>query len=213
MIHGSNVVRGSNMRFQDQTKVNDLIVIRGQSYKVVSIEGQNEVHVQPSYRGTTNSGVVVTRTVDTRVKQSNWNIDKADGTGPSGYVLDVNKIQMVHMDYSWYGAGKIRFGFKDTYGHVKYMHEFIHNNKLNEAYMRSGNVQRDEVLNKGIPTFVPSLFHWGTSVIMDGGFDDDDSYLFTASETTFTNGDADTATAMCFFTLCRSRNGDITIIM
>ena len=94
MIHGSNVVRGTNMRFQDQTKVNDLIVIRGQSYKVVSIEGQNEVHVQPSYRGTTNSGVVVTRTVDTRVKQSNWNIDKADGTGPSGYVLDVNKIQM-----------------------------------------------------------------------------------------------------------------------
>ena len=94
VIHGSNVVRGTNMRFQDQTKVNDLIVIRGQSYKVVSIEGQNEVHVQPSYRGTTNSGVVVTRTVDTRVKQSNWNIDKADGTGPSGYVLDVNKIQM-----------------------------------------------------------------------------------------------------------------------
>ena len=63
--------------------------------------------------------------------------------------------------------------------------------------MRSGNVPaRYEVLNKGIPTFVPSLFHWGTSVIMDGGFDDDDSYLFTASgkTLTFTNGDADTAT-------------------
>ena len=47
------------------------------------------------------------------------------------------------MDYSWYGAGKIRYGFKDTYGHVKYMHEFIHNNKLNEAYMRSGNFLLD----------------------------------------------------------------------
>ena len=196
VLHGSNIVTGTNMRFQDQIKVQDLIVIRGQTYKVVSIESQNEIHVQPSYRGTTNSGVVVTRTVDTRVKQANWNIDKADGTGPSGYVLDVNKIQMAYMDYSWYGAGKIRFGFKDTYGHVKYMHEFIHNNKLNEAYMRSGNVPaRYEVLNKGIPTFVPSLFHWGTSVIMDGGFDDDDSYLFTASgkTLTFTNGDADTA--------------------
>ena len=96
------------MRFQDQTKVNDLIVIRGQSYKVVSIEGQNEVHVQPSYRGTTNSGVVVTRTVDTRVKQSNWNIDKADGTGPSGYVLDVNKIQM---KYIWITPGMVLVRF------------------------------------------------------------------------------------------------------
>ena len=87
------------------------------------------------YRGSTQNGIVVTKTVDTRMKQSNWNIDVCDGTGPSGSCLDVNKIQMAYLDYSWYGAGKIRFGFKDTYGHVKYMHEFIHNNKLNEAYL------------------------------------------------------------------------------
>jgi hypothetical protein len=29
------------------------------------------------------------------------------------------------------------------------------------------------------PSFAPSLSHWGTSVIMDGGFDDDKSLLFT----------------------------------
>ena len=194
--NNSNIITGTNTRFVDQLKNEDRIVIRGQTYKVTSIESNTLIHMQPSYRGTSNSGVIVTKTVDTRVKQSNWNIDKADGSGPSGYVLDINKIQMAYMDYSWYGAGKIRFGFKDTYGHVKYTHEFIHNNKLNEAYMRSGNVPaRYEVLNKGIPTYVPSLFHWGTSVIMDGGFDDDDSYLFTASgkTLTFTNGDSDTA--------------------
>lgn len=194
--NNSNTITGLNTRFVDQLKNEDRIVIRGQTYKVTSIESNTLIHMQPSYRGTSNAGVIVTKTVDTRVKQSNWNIDKADGSGPSGYVLDINKIQMAYMDYSWYGAGKIRFGFKDTYGHVKYTHEFIHNNKLNEAYMRSGNVPaRYEVLNKGIPTYVPSLFHWGTSVIMDGGFDDDDSYLFTASgkTLTFTNGDADTA--------------------
>ena len=91
---------------------------------------------------------------------------------------------------------QVRFALDlKTYGHVKYTYEFIHNNKLNEAYMRSVTSARYEVLNKGIPTYVPSLFHWGTSVIMDGGFDDDDSYLFTASGNTltFTNGDADTA--------------------
>ena len=195
--YNSNIITGANTRFSDQLSANDRIVIRGQTYKVISVESQTELHVQPSYRGTSNSGVVVTKTVDTKVAQSNWSIDKADGSGPSGYLLDINKIQMVYMDYSWYGAGKIRFGFKDTFGHVKYMHEFIHNNRLNEAYMRTGNVPaRYEAFNEGIPTYIPSLFHWGTSVIMDGGFDDDDSYLFTASgkALTFTNGDADTAT-------------------
>ena len=206
--NASNIILGENTKFTTQLKVNDLIVARGQTYKVSSIKDDTEIHVQPSYRGTESSGVVLTKTVDTKARQKDWNIDKADGTGPSGYILDINKIQMAYMDYSWYGAGKIRFGFKDTYGHVKYMHEFIHNNKLNEAYMRSGNVPaRYEVFNTGLPTYVPSLFHWGTSVIMDGGFDDDDSYLFTASgqTLTFTNGDADTATASADSALTSSR--------
>lgn len=193
----SNKVLGANTRFADQLSVGSMIVIRGQSYKVTRVNGQDEIDIQPKYRGASNSGVIVTLTQDTKVAQSNWSIDHADGTGPSGYTLDINSIQMSYMDYSWYGAGKIRFGFKDTYGKVKYMHEFIHNNRQNEAYMRTGNIPaRYEVANIGTPTFVPSLFHWGTSVIMDGGFDNDDSYLFTASGNalSFTNGDSDTAT-------------------
>ena len=192
----SNKILGTNTRFADQLTVGDMIVVRGQSYKVTRINGQDEIDIQPKYRGSSNSGIVITLTEDTKVAQSSWSIDKADGTGPSGYILDINSIQMAYMDYSWYGAGKIRFGFKDTYGKVKYMHEFIHNNRRNEAYMRTGNVPaRYEVANIGTPTFVPSLFHWGTSVIMDGGFDNDDSYLFTASgkALSFTNGDSDTA--------------------
>ena len=89
---------------------------------------------------------------------------------------------MAYMDYSWYGAGKVRFGFKDQYGKVIYVHEFIHNNKFREAYMRSGNVPaRYEIENIGTPSYVPALAHWGTSVIMDGGFDADSAYQFTAS--------------------------------
>ena len=106
-----------------------MIVIRGQSYRVTYVESQSSLHFQPRYRGISNTGIIITKTVDTRVPQSDWNIDKADGTGPSGYILNKNKIQMAYLDYSWYGAGKIRCGFKDTYGHVKYMHEFVHNNK------------------------------------------------------------------------------------
>ena len=192
-----NTITGTNTKFESHLSAGDYIVIRGQSHKVTRVIDDNTIDVQPKYRGKSTSGVVITKTEDTKVAQSNWSIDQADGNGPSGFNLDINNIQMVYIDYSWYGAGKIRFGFKDTKAHVKYVHEFIHNNKINEAYMRTGNVPaRYEVFNTGIPTYVPSLFHWGTSVIMDGGFDDDDSYLFTASGNalSFTNGDSTSAT-------------------
>ena len=133
------------------------------------------------------SGIIMTKTVDVRVPQENWSIDPCDGTGPTGFNLDLNKIQMVYIDYSWYGAGKIRFGFKDQTGEVKYVHEFIHNNILLESYFRSGNLPaRYEVTTYTDPTYIPFLFHWGTSVIMDGKFDDDKAYLFSGSSQTLT---------------------------
>jgi len=128
------------------------------------------------------SGIIVTKTVDTRIPQEDWSIDPCDGTGVTGYNLDLSRIQMAYIDYSWYGAGKIRFGFKTTDGQVQYVHEFVHNNNLFESYLRSGNLPaRYEVTTYENPTYIPFLFHWGTSVMMDGRFDDDNSYLFTQS--------------------------------
>jgi hypothetical protein len=47
---------------------------------------------------------------------------------------------MFYIDYSWYGAGSIRWGVRATNGDVTYVHK-IENNNLNlEAYMRSGNL-------------------------------------------------------------------------
>jgi hypothetical protein len=131
------------------------------------------------------SGIIVTKTVDTKVPQADWSIDPCDGTGVTGYNLDLSKIQMAYMDYSWYGAGKIRFGFKTTDGQVQYVHEFVHNNNLFESYFRSGNLPaRYEVVTYANPTYIPFLFHWGTSVMMDGRFDDDNAYLFTQNSQT-----------------------------
>jgi hypothetical protein len=131
------------------------------------------------------SGIIVTKTVDTKVPQEDWSIDPCDGTGVTGYNLDLSKIQMAYMDYSWYGAGKIRFGFKTTDGQVQYIHEFVHNNNLYESYFRSGNLPaRYEVVTYENPTYIPFLFHWGTSVMMDGRFDDDNAYLFTQNSQT-----------------------------
>ena len=186
----SNVISGQNTLFQSQLSVGDRIVIKGQTYKIVDISSNTSLSVQPAYRGATNNNVIITKTIDTRTPQSQWNLDKADGNGPSGFELDITKMQMAYIDYSWYGAGKARFGFKARTGDVLYFHEYVHNNLFTEAYMRSGNLPaRYEVLNLESPTYSPTIAHWGTSIIMDGRFDNDDSYLFTASGETisFTN--------------------------
>jgi hypothetical protein len=60
------------------------------------------------------------------------------------------KMQMVYMDYTWYGAGAIRFGFRATNGEVIYVHKIPNNNRNYAAYMRSGNLPaRYEVSNEG----------------------------------------------------------------
>ena len=177
-----NIVTGTDTKFLSELVKGEHIVIRGMSYRVVKVTSNTQITVQPAYRGVTATNVICTKTVDTKVGQDNWNIDKADGEGPSGFDLDITKIQMCYMDYSWYGAGKIRFGFKDQNGHVKYVHEFKHNNRLTESYFRSGNLPaRYEIENDDNPNYVGTLFHWGTSVIMDGMYQDDEAYLFTAS--------------------------------
>lgn len=192
----SGLVVGNNTKFLSQLVTGDNIVIKGQTYKITEIISDTILYILPSYRGISATNVIVTRTIDTKVSQSNWNIDKCDGTGPSGFVLDIHKIQMAYMDYSWYGAGKVRFGFKDQRGKVIYVHEFIHNNKFTEAYMRSGNLPaRYEIENVGQPSYVPALAHWGTSVIMDGRFDDDKAYVFTASSQTLSLSGSTSITA------------------
>lgn len=209
---GSNEISGKGTNFSGQLVVGDKVVIRGMTYKITKIKSKQSIAVQPAYKGLSSSGIIVTKTIDTKIPQHEWNIDKCDGTGQSGFVIDKTKIQMAYMDYSWYGAGKIRFGFKDRNGHVKYVHEFIHNNRLTEAYMRSGNIPaRYEIENTGQATYIPSLFHWGTSVIMDGTFNDDKAYLFTAASDnlTFTNGQSLTANTNANSTLVYVYNRDL----
>jgi hypothetical protein len=122
---------------------NDFIVIRGMSYRIMNILSDTAMTISPPYRGQTLSGLnaaIASKTIDIRVPQSQFNMDKLDGTGPSGLVLDLTKMQMWYMDYSWYGAGSIRFGIRDTQGKVCYVHRFVNNNQNTEAWMRSGNL-------------------------------------------------------------------------
>jgi hypothetical protein len=78
--------------------------------------------------------------MDTRYVQSSWNIDKMDGTGASLMNIDLTKMQMFYIDFTWYGAVQLRFGFKNNRGEVVYCHATTNNNVNTEAYMLTGNM-------------------------------------------------------------------------
>lgn len=137
---GQNTVNGVNTLFSDQLTPGDFIVIKGSTYRVLSIPSDIQLFITPEYRGGTVTNTIVTKTIDTRIRQDQWNIDTLDGTGPSAYILNPNKMQMFYMDYSWYGAGFVRWGIRANNGNVHYVHKLINNNVNPEAYMRTGNL-------------------------------------------------------------------------
>ena len=127
--------------FSKQLNPNDFISIKGMTYRVVDITSDSSFTITPPYRGLiAANNAVITKTIDQRIPQSQFNIDRLDGTGPSGYRLDLGRMQMFYIDYSWYGAGFIRWGFRGTNGDIIYAHKQANNNINYEAYMRSGNL-------------------------------------------------------------------------
>ena len=266
VIQGSSTINGTNTKFLTQVAVGNYIVIKGCTYKITQITNNTLMTVQPDLRTATENGIKYNKVVDRRTPISEFNIDNLDGSGPSGFVFNPNRMQMIFIDYSWYGAGKVRFGMRGLDGSIIYCHEVPNNNTNTEAYMRSGNLpgrfeistdpklglltsamtpsstsfqmsnidaakfpakgrayinyeilkytkgiqvgentifdidQRNEF---GLPSNVsadigdtawsfngncgPALSHWGVSVIMDGRFDEDKSYLFTGINRTGIN--------------------------
>jgi len=154
----SNFISGLNTRFAEQLIVGDRIVIRGMTHVVTSISSNNAMTVSPDYRGVTSiSGARAALVQDTIIPQYQWNIDKADGTGKSGYEIKVNKMQMIGFQYTWYGAGFIDWMLRGPDGNYLFVHRLKNNNKNTEAYMRSGNLPvRYEVINEGAKTILNS---------------------------------------------------------
>lgn len=149
---GSQAVTGSSTRFTQQLKVGDRVVIRGMTYMVGSITSDTELTINPDYRGVNNSsGIKMAVTIDTRVPQSEFNIDTVDGNGISGYNLNLNKMQMMGISFSWYGAGFIDFMVRGGDGNMIIAHRMKNNNINDEAFMRSGNLAvRYQTINESV---------------------------------------------------------------
>jgi hypothetical protein len=148
---GSNLVTGDGTcRFQDQLNVGDVVVIRGMTHSVASIINNNRMTVVPTFRGVANqTRVRMALRNEIRVRQQDFNIDRLDGTGPSGFNLDASKMQMYALEYSWYGAGTVIWMLRGQDGKFNWAHRRPNNNISNEAYMRSGNLPaRYEAINE-----------------------------------------------------------------
>jgi hypothetical protein len=148
---GQNLVTGDGTcRLQDQLNIGDVVVIRGMTHSVTSIQNNNSMTVVPPFRGVANqSRVKMCLRNEIRVRQTDFNIDPLDGTGASGYTLDGSKMQMLGIEYSWYGAGYVQYLVRVQNGTWAPAHRTPNNNRNNEAYMRSGNLPaRYEAINE-----------------------------------------------------------------
>ena len=148
---GSNLVVGdTRSRFQEQLNNGDQVVIRGMTHTVTSILSESRMTVIPTYRGQTNQNrVKMCLLQEVRVRQPDFNVDKLDGTGPSGYTLDSSRMQMLGVEYSWYGAGYVQWMIRAQAGVMVPAHRKPNNNINFEAYMRSGNLPaRYEAINQ-----------------------------------------------------------------
>jgi hypothetical protein len=149
---GSQEVVATSGRFTQQLKAGDRIVIRGMTYMVGSIADDNNMTINPAYRGVNGStGIKLATVIDYRIPQSQFNIDALDGTGISGYNINLNKMQMMGISFSWYGAGFIDFMCRGSDGNMILAHRMKQNNINDEAYMRSGNTAvRYQTINESV---------------------------------------------------------------
>jgi hypothetical protein len=116
--------------------------------------------------------------VETRVAQTNWNVDKFDGTGYSSQGtgpehvdgINVNKSNLFWIDIEWLGVGDVRCGFLND-GLLKTAHIFHNDNKNNTTYMRSAiQPLRYEIFNKGVTTSNTLMRQICSTVISEGGY-------------------------------------------
>lgn len=152
---GSSLMSGNYTRWDSQLIVGDKVVVRGMTHEVTAITSSTQIFVNPPYRGSTSSNAVIAcKTIDTIVPQFQWNLDRCDGSNspfnPSGYNLLPYKVQMVGLQWTWYGAGFIDWLIRGPDGNYFPVHRMRNSNVNYAAYMRSGNqASRYEIVNVG----------------------------------------------------------------
>lgn len=105
------------------------------------------------------------------VTQANWNVDKFDGTGPSGVTLDLTKTQILWMSFEWLGVGNVSCGFVID-GVFRTAHTFQNANIGTTVYMQTAILPlRFEITNTAGTSGSSTLQQICSTVISEGGID------------------------------------------
>lgn len=108
---------------------------------------------------------------ETRIPKSAWNVDKLDGTGPSGLTLDLTKAQILWTDMEWLGLGTVRLGFVIN-GLMIHCHSFHHANLISSTYISTASLPlRYEIFTTGTTTGAATLKQVCSTVISEGGYE------------------------------------------
>jgi hypothetical protein len=127
--------------------------VSGVTKRTGYFDDSNGIYFEQAGNGTL-SFVIRTNTSGTpteseRVAQANWNVDKCNGTGPSGFNLLVDKTQILFIQFQWLGVGTVKLGFVHE-GNFITAHEFNHDNALDVVYMSNPNLPvRCEITSVG----------------------------------------------------------------
>lgn len=114
-----------------------------------------------------STGSITTETA----AQSDWNVDRLDGSGPSKLTLDMTKTQIMWTDIEWLGVGSVRCGFVIN-GQFIHCHTFNHANIFDRAYMTTACLPlRAEIENTGATASSSTMNLICASIISEGGYD------------------------------------------
>lgn len=114
--------------------------------------------------------IVKNGVITEKATQENWNIDKADGTGQSGFLFDCNTTNIFTCQLEWLGVGVVLVGFAIGAGSVIYVHAFQHASVPGfvDVYMRTANLPVSyEITSLGSAGSMKAIC---SSVISGGGF-------------------------------------------
>jgi len=111
--------------------------------------------------------------VDTQITQANFNGDRADGTGSSGFNLDFTKGNIFEIDFQWLGVGVVTFRAATGDGAVVDLHKFKNPNVKTSVYMTTATLPvRYEVTNlASLGAEIGKLEGICSSVVSSGGED------------------------------------------
>lgn len=128
---------------------------------------------------------------DETVTQTNWNLDKLNGTGPSGITLDITKAQIAVIDFQALYVGRVRVGF-DIGGNVVYCHEFNHSNLLNSPYIQTASLPVRCGMRTSAGSISTTMKFICAAVISEGGQEENGGVPNTAEGTVTASSGADT---------------------